>query len=111
MSVYDAPITKMPLYDGASTTLLEALAEYMLWFSEHSSISKEALSDILHLQHNRILPAGNVFQRSSLFRLVKALTRLFSEKHEKMMLPELREEINVALALMERDFPVTIQVR
>ena len=50
-------------------------------------------------------------QRSSLFRFIEALTRLFSEKHEKMMLPELREEINIALALMERDFPVTIQVR
>ena len=49
-------------------------------------------------------------QRSSLFRFLDALTQLYSEKHDKLKLSELRVELNVALALMERDFPVSIQV-
>ena len=64
MSVYESPIATKPLFDGASTTLLEAVVEHLLWFSEHPGISKEALSDMLHLQHHRILPPGNVLPHS-----------------------------------------------
>ena len=49
-------------------------------------------------------------QRSSFFRFVDALAQLYSEKHDKLRLSELRDDVNVALALMERDFPVAIQV-
>jgi len=38
---------------------MNALVKYLSWFSEHPGISKEALSDILRLQHSEILPAGN----------------------------------------------------
>lgn len=47
------------MYDGAATTVLEAVMEHMLWFSEHSGMSKEALSNMLQLQHQQILPHGN----------------------------------------------------
>ena len=37
---------------------MDALVKYFKWFSEHPGISKEALSDILRLEHN-VLPSGN----------------------------------------------------
>ena len=49
-------------------------------------------------------------QRSSLFYFIDALAWLFSEQQDKSKISELREQVNVALALMERDFPVAIQV-
>ena len=60
----EAAIT--PLYDGASVTLLEAVAQHFLWFTDHPSISKQALSDILHRQHHSILPKGNLLPDSYL---------------------------------------------
>ena len=30
-----------------------------MWLSEHPGISKEALSDILRLEHSEVLPTGN----------------------------------------------------
>ena len=33
--------------------------KYLHWFSEHPGISKEALSDILKLEHAEVLPPGN----------------------------------------------------
>ena len=43
---------------------MDALVKYLSWFSEHPGISKQALSDILKLQHNEILPAGNKLPQS-----------------------------------------------
>ena len=37
---------------------MEALVEHFLWFSEHPGISKQAL--VIFMQHNRILPPGNI---------------------------------------------------
>lgn len=49
-----------PLYEGASITLLEAVAQHLLWFTEHPGTSKQALTSILELQHHSILPQGNL---------------------------------------------------
>ena len=40
-------------------SLMDALVKYLKWFSEHPGISKDALSDILRLEHNEVLPSGN----------------------------------------------------
>ena len=61
MSVYDSEqLSCTPLYDGASLSLMDALVKYLKWFSEHPGISKEALTDILKLEHNEVLPRGNI---------------------------------------------------
>ena len=60
LSVYENErLSSTPLYDGAKTTVMDALVHYLSWFSEHPGISKEALSDILRMQHAEILPPGN----------------------------------------------------
>ena len=65
MSVYDSEqLSCTPLYDGASLSLMDALVKYLKWFSEHPGISKEALSDILKLEHNEVLPRGNILPSS-----------------------------------------------
>ena len=58
MSVYESTLATTPLYTGANISLLEALVEHFLWFSEHPGISKQAL--VIFMQHNRILPPGNI---------------------------------------------------
>lgn len=43
--------------EEAPVTLLEAVAEHLLWFTDHPGTSKQALIDILHImQHHTILP-------------------------------------------------------
>ena len=65
MSIYNSTLlATTPLYEGASISLLEALVEHFLWFSEHPGISKQALSDVISMQHHRILPYGNVLPAS-----------------------------------------------
>ncbi len=59
MTVYESELCTKPLYEHAEITVLQALLEHFSWFSEHPGISKGALSDILYMQHNRILPPGN----------------------------------------------------
>ena len=54
----DGPST-LPLFEGSSTTVLEALAGYFYWFSNHPSISKSALSSLLNHEHFNVLPPGN----------------------------------------------------
>ena len=49
-------------------------------------------------------------QRKSLFTLLDTLALVLSECHHLEDLPDLEAKLNVALALMERDFPVSIQV-
>lgn len=58
-SIYNSGPAVIPLYDGSSVTVLQALVKYFRWFSEHRGISKEALSHMLSMQHNTILPPGN----------------------------------------------------
>ena len=49
-------------------------------------------------------------QRETLFLLLDAVQKLLDEGIDQSKLPELETEINLALALMERDFPADIQV-
>lgn len=50
---------ELPLYEGSSTSVLEALAGYFDWFTTHPSVSKSALSELLKFEHENILPPGN----------------------------------------------------
>ena len=60
MSTYDIEtLSKTPLYDGATISIMDALVKYFSWFSKHPGISKEALSEVLRIEHNEILPSGN----------------------------------------------------
>ena len=61
---YESGLAITPLYDGADLTVLDAVAQYLLWFAEHPGTSKQALSDILSIQHNNILPKGNLLPAS-----------------------------------------------
>ena len=49
-------------------------------------------------------------QRQSLFKLLDAITEVLSERHDRAKLGELAQRLNVALALLERDFPRPLQV-
>ena len=53
-----------PLYNGAKVTVLEAIAQFFEWFTDHPATSKQALSNMLHMQHNSILPEGNLLPDS-----------------------------------------------
>ena len=57
--LYNSDKAKLPLFDGSSVTVLQALCGYLAWFSEHPGTSKTSLSDLLRLHHERILPTGN----------------------------------------------------
>ena len=60
LSIYDdEKLSSSPLYDGAEISVMDAIVKYLSWFSEHPGISKEALSDMLSLQHHEVLPRGN----------------------------------------------------
>ena len=49
-------------------------------------------------------------QRKTLFLFLDALRKILSEGVELLHVHELEADVNEALALMERDFPVDIQV-
>ena len=49
-------------------------------------------------------------QRTTLFSFLDAVRKLLAEGIEQHSLQELEAEVNLALALMERDFPIDIQV-
>ena len=52
------------LYECSSITLLEAIAEHLHWFTKHPGTSKQALSEVLYMQHHTILPKGNILPDS-----------------------------------------------
>ena len=52
------PIVHEPFYDGVGVTVLQTLAKHFEWFTSHSGTIKEALSDVLQMQHD-ILPEGH----------------------------------------------------
>lgn len=58
-TLYSKPEAQLPLYEGSSITLLEAISQYLEWFTSHPGVSKEALSHSLKMQH-KILPPGNL---------------------------------------------------
>ena len=59
-----ADLAVTPLYENAPTTVLEAIKHQLSWFSNHPSISKEALSDMLYTLHYQILPSDNTLPDS-----------------------------------------------
>lgn len=61
---HNSELLSSPLYSGASLTVCQALVNYFTWFSEHPGVSKQALSDALHLQHHKMLPPGNLLPDS-----------------------------------------------
>ena len=50
-------------------------------------------------------------QRTTLFGFLTALQKIFTTHTSNECIQELKEELNEFLALMERDFPIAIQVR
>ena len=60
----DDSYTTLPLYSGSNLTVLEAVAQHFEWFTAHPGTSKQALSSMLHMQHNKILPEGNLLPDS-----------------------------------------------
>lgn len=51
-----------------------------------------------------------VNQRESLFYFLDTITAVLAESHDPGLLDKLEGEMHVALARLERDFPVSIQV-
>ena len=49
-------------------------------------------------------------QEETLIFFLDTVTLLLSESHVNCKLKELKDKLNVALALIERDFPISIQV-
>ena len=45
--VYESENAKITLFENSDVTVLQALASYFMWFTEHPSTSKSALSDLL----------------------------------------------------------------
>ena len=59
-SQYEHGVAIAPLYEGASVTVLEAVAQHLLWFTDHPGTSKQAY----YMQHHSILPKGNLLPDS-----------------------------------------------
>ena len=59
-SLYENSVAVTPVYEGASMSVLQSLAELFDWFTSHPGSRKESLSDILHMQHHSLLPADNL---------------------------------------------------
>ena len=57
-NIYSSDRASLPLYEGSDITVLQALAGYFEWFTEHPATSKSALTDLLAL-NKRILPFPN----------------------------------------------------
>lgn len=49
-------------------------------------------------------------QRQTLFAFVDVTTKLLQEHQDPTQLAKLEEDMNLVLALLERDFPASIQV-
>ena len=49
-------------------------------------------------------------QRETFFYFLDTLTSLLSESHQRGPLEALRDQVNRAIALLERDFPISIHV-
>ena len=59
-SIVDDECLNSPLYTGAHVTVIQAVVEHLLWFTQHPHISKDAFSDMLYMQHYSTLPNDNL---------------------------------------------------
>ena len=50
-------------------------------------------------------------QQESLIKFFDAIKSALAESHDVTKISKLNNELHVALALMERDFPISIQVK
>ena len=57
--LYNSDKANLRLFEGSTVNVLQALCGYFSWFTEHPGTSKNALSDLLRLHHDEILPQGN----------------------------------------------------
>lgn len=57
--LYGSDKANLPLFEGSTVNVLQALCGYFSWFTGHPGTSKSALSDLLRLHHREILPRGN----------------------------------------------------
>ena len=55
ISVYENEKRHALLYTMGRISIMDALVKYFRWFTEHPGISKEALSDILKMEHEEVL--------------------------------------------------------
>ena len=58
-NVYNNDFAKLPLYENSPVTVLQALAGYLAWFSQHPSASKTSITELLRLHQKFILPSPN----------------------------------------------------
>ena len=49
-------------------------------------------------------------QRDTLFFYLDVISLVLAESHDLLLLDSLHDQVNVALARLERDFPIAIQV-
>ena len=57
--LYSSDKANLRLFEGSTVNVLQALCGYFSWFTEHPGTSKNALSDLLRLHRDEILPQGN----------------------------------------------------
>lgn len=50
-------------------------------------------------------------QRQTLVFFLDTLSTVMSESHQSGALPDIQERLNMALALLERDFPISVMVQ
>lgn len=62
--LYCSDKANLPLFEGSTASVLQALCGYFSWFTEHPGTSKSALSDLLRLHHDEILPRDNYLPSS-----------------------------------------------
>ena len=58
-NVYNSDFAKLPLYENSHVSVLQALAGYLAWFSQHPSASKTSITELLRLHQKFILPSPN----------------------------------------------------
>ena len=58
-NVTNSDFSMLPLYENSPVTVLQALAGYLAWFSEHPSASKTSITELLRLHQKFILPSPN----------------------------------------------------
>jgi len=60
----DCSIHSSLLFVNSTLTVLQALAHIFHWFTAHPATSKEAVSEMLSMQYNFLLPSGNLLPKS-----------------------------------------------
>lgn len=56
-NVFNCDFAELPLYENSPVTVLQALAGYLAWFSQHPSASKTSITELLRLHQKFILPS------------------------------------------------------